>query len=115
MRTRRILRRARVSNLAEPLGRDEANLRKSVITPIDLDIDTAILMKAKPLKTQKTDQASQEHRGIKRTVSRRPPDALIAAVGCEVEDTTGSQPQEPPKPKKPKKKDPAPPAPSSSE
>ena len=74
-----------------------------------------MLMKAKPLKKQKSDQASQEHGGSKRSVSRRPPNALTAALGRGVEDNTGSQPREPPKAKKLKKKDPPPPAPSPSE
>ena len=89
MMTRRIPRRVRVSSLAEAWGWDEANLRKSVTT---LDIDVAMLMKAKPLQKQNTDQASQEHGEIKRSVSRRPPDASSAAVGHGVEDTTGCQP-----------------------
>ena len=48
-------------------------------------------------------------------VSQRDDAALTVALGCALEVTTGSQPQEPPKApkaKKPRKKEPAPPAPS---
>ena len=53
-----------------------------------LDIDSAMLMKAKPLKFQKTTtQSSKEQEAIKKPVSRRPADALTAAVVCALEDT----------------------------
>ena len=76
----------------------------------DLDIEEGRLMQAKPIKKQKIEQASQEHGGTRKPISRRPFNALTAAVGHRVEDTTGSKPQEPAKPRKPKTKDPPPPA-----
>ena len=64
-------------------------------------------------KFHKPALASKEQEVIRKPVSRRAADALTAAVGHALEDTTGSQPQEPAKPpkaKKPRKKEPTPPA-----
>ena len=67
---------------------------------LELDIDSAMLMKAKPLKFHKPALASKEQEVIRKPASQRAASALTAAVGHTFEDTTGSQPQEPPKPPK---------------
>ena len=78
----------------------------------DLTFDRAMQMTAKSLMFEKT---GTEACGLPLDacwMGQRPADALTAAVGHALEDTTDSQPQEPPKAKKPRKKAPAPPSPT---
>ena len=64
-----------------------------------LDIDSAMQMTAKLLKFNKPALASKEQEAIRKAVSQRA-DALTAALGHALEDTTGSHTQETPKPPK---------------
>ena len=68
---------------------------------LELDIDSAMQMTAKSLKFNKPVLASKEQEAIMKPVSQRD-EALTAALGHAVEDTTGSQPQSHPNHQKPR-------------